>query len=450
MKNSYPITYLVMPFSISGDSHSKSHFEEYLVKCDFEMTMKWKHISLKPSKNVEGEEKPLFRGSTFFDIMKQYFGAFKGAQGGDECEVLRLKDTDSFRDRLLYFKNPYVENEYIKGKIQCHNNSIDTIMLIINRCANVGLFILPIIPEVELEDLQDFMNFARITGAKNVKDCLDKEACQSLNEIAFNPLMAEFDGYYQRFNIDYAHHFTFVLLNQAEITDNCKEILTGVTRCKGKTDMFSVEPCASLKLSNTVLIGAAQDGTTVITTEEINDENMIPKQVLNYGLENRERFVVLVMSTLQRYILLRVISELAKSDINNNNSLDDLRNKVHIVCETKIKNSFTSISDFPENNKLYRLCCESYELDKLYKEIDEKMKGLDSHLSQISKEKRIIADRQLSILVAIIAVTSATNDVLDLTKELLTKEAPWKFIVVIVFFIFVVAIIVNNFIKTRK
>lgn len=421
----YPYTYLLVPFSIVDNS--LSFFKDYLSSCNQKECSKWRH-----AKVTSISEQPVFREAAYYVHLKPFFNAFIGEKPLSDCVVLDLKEKTPYCNESLSFEND--ANSFVFS-IQYQENSFDTIKLIVNLQTKVGLLVIPIKTKVPVNEYQDFLYTVRYTNIpiKMKKD----EKKWTLNE-KVEELMGDFREHYQKFNEYYAQHLTYIFFDQDVIDDGNETILAGITRCKKRDMIGSDTTCASMKISNTVLIGAATEGVTIMTALKLKKEKAERrKQKHEYALEQSERYMITMMTIFERYLLLHVISNLSKI-YTHNDPKGNLRGIVEIVSRTKTKNHFTSISVFPEYNEFYRLCSSSFEIDILYKEVEQKMSSLNSHLTQISNEKREEAeelkkkaDWTLSILLAILTVTQSMGAVSQMTGEMITKEMPWLSIIVV-------------------
>lgn len=107
------------------------------------------------------------------------------------------------------------------------------------------------------------------------------------------------------------------------------------------------------------------------------------------------------------------------------------RDQIKAVSLIRIENYFSHISEYSLYNDFYQMCSNANGITKLYEEIEQKMAMLSTYLTQQSDDRHEKAEWQLSIILAILTVTSATNDITQLSKGILGQ--PWLFIVGLTF-----------------
>lgn len=505
----FPQSYLIIPFYTGHNKEDYDCYKDYFNICNTDASKHWKHSLLIYSTKTEENITSVFRYTTHFDYVNQFFHAIEGSdkkQYNDDCVVLELKGKEKFHTKYdkdnpgkynSYFEDPFNEGKNVDVTFQCRNNSIDSIRLFINLSAKTGLLTIPIRPdEIPITEYQNFISYIReldrkCIKTKNINDnnyywrTADKEWC--LNEM-IDELLMDFNGHYNRVNAGFAQHLTFILVDKEDIGNEYDDIIQGITRCKNSNQTKGFLPCELLRISNNIKIGASQEGTTIITAEKLRHD---PDQKKQYATEQMERIVLYFVVTLQRYILLRVISDLARHNINSSynqsnglwdrlqsgverilhslklifypstvdtseifdkRNLKKLRKEVGVVCRTKARNSFSSISDTLEVNEYYRFCCKALEIDKLYSEIDNKVKNLDSYLTQLSDGNKERADWHLSIILATLTVMSASNDGIQIIDRINNPDHkyPWLYIAGLIIVIFFVAYLIYTIVKTRR
>ena len=475
--NYFPQSYLIVPFYVEQTEQNERFWGKYIDNFSNEEGGKW-----TVSKLV-AEDQAVFKDSAYFEYVQQFFRAFRGDAVSnslqDEYHVLELKDGSEFSKKVK--DKEYIDTEYVfespyhacKGEkysfsIQCHSGSIDSIRILYNFPAKTGLLIVPIRPiEIPFHKYPDFLGNLRFT---RINCIMKKGSCDvqfSLNNL-FDSLMSDFKGHYVRANKDFVQHLSFILINNEIVNDDYANVLSDITRCRTHSDIRKNEACKILKLFHNLMIGASYEGTTVFYGLKIADRGTEErrKQRNVYALEQRERIVLYFIIVLQRHILLRVINELTK-DIktsngflikvrklispHSNRSLKKLRKELGVVCKTKVNNSFTSISDIPEANDYYRFCCNALEIEKLYEEIDSKVKMLNSYLTQESNVSKERADWHLSIILATLTVMSASNDGIDIIDRINAHgNYRWLYYAGIILAIIFVTYLFVTIIRTRR
>ena len=475
--NYYPQSYLIVPFYVEQTEQNERFWEKYIDNCSKENGKKWTMSKLV------AKEQAVFKDSSYFEYIRQFFRAFRGDPRSnrlqDEYHVLELQDGSEFSrqvqdegyiDTKLVYQSDYNANEgeEFGFSIQCRRGSIDAIRLLYYPLAGTGILIVPIKPnEIAFDKYSEFLGNIRFTRAKGIKKKRSNEDSYSLNDI-FDSLMSDFKGHYIRANKDYVQHLSFILINNETVNDSFSGVLSDITRCRTHRDIRNNEACKTLRLFHNLLIGASQEGTTVFYALKIADRGTKErvKQSRDYALEQRERIVLYFIIALQRYTLLCVINELSKGiktsngwltkvrkliSPQSNSRLKMLRKELGVVCETKVNNSFTSISDVPEANDYYRFCCNALEIEKLYEEIDSKVNMLNSYLTQESNVSKEQADWHLSIILATLTVMSAGNDGINLIDRVNSHgDYRWLYYAGIILAIIFVTYLFVTIIRTRR
>ena len=483
---SFPISYLIVPIHLIQNQGDDSFYVDYAKNCINEKKDHW-----KPSEIQNG----YFRYITHFDYVNQFFHAFEGttsvSTNMENCFVLELKDKTKYNTQHhYYFPNGEDDkSSIINFSFLCREKSIDSIRLVVCSATNTATLIMPIRPDegnVTIDEYQDFLYQMRYTYVKCIHTIEDKGKAWSLDE-KIKELLSDFGGQYQRMTPGLAHHLTFIAFDKDVIKNEYDKILQGITRCKRRSQMGCYQPCRMLRISDDVVIGSSLEGTTILTAQKLasdsTENNDIKKE---YAVQQIERIVLYFIVVLQRYTLLDVIFQLQnpnntsdgfftllRSKIANaywkvanrllgirrphaipldKQRLKKLRNAIGVICQTKVNNSFSCVSDISEVNTYYRLCSDALGLKYLYAEIDNKVDVLDSYLTQISDENKERADWHLSIILAILTVMSASNDGIQIIDRINQPDYkyPWLYIAGLIVAIFFVAYLIYTVVKTRR
>ncbi len=475
--NCFPQSYLIVPFYVEQTEKNERVWKKYIDNCAKEDGTKWTMSKLV------AEDQAVFKDSSYFEYIQQFFRAFRGDPESNslqgEYHVLELRDGSEFSrkvqdegyiDTKLVYQSEHDANkgEEFGFSIQCRPGSIDAIRLLYYPLARTGILIVPIKPnEIAFDKYSEFLGNIRFTRVKGIKKESGSEDSYSLNDI-FDSLMSEFKGHYTRANEDCVQHLSFILINNETVNDSFSGILSDITRCRTHRDIRNNEACKTLRLFHNLMIGASHEGTTVFYALKIaaRGTEERKRQRKDYALEQRERIVLYFIIALQRYTLLRVINELAKGiktsnglltkvrkliSPQSNSRLKKLRKELGVVCETKVNNSFTSISDVPEANDYYRFCCNALEIEKLYEEIDGKVNMLNSYLTQESNVSKERADWHLSIILATLTVMSAGNDGINLIDRINSLgDYRWLYYAGVILAIIFVTYLFVTIIRTRR
>lgn len=140
-----------------------------------------------------------------------------------------------------------------------------------------------------------------------------------------------------------------------------------------------------------------------------------------------------LMVKTQKNSLMNMLCEIQDIDLNDTGEqgTSDTRNTLKSLIQTRVNAQFYTISDVLDNlNNYYKHLCQSYQLEPLYDEAEKKTAMVNTFLNQIHEANNELADRQqnrqnwfLSIILAILTVTSASNDILDFSTKVETIES---------------------------
>jgi len=443
MKILNPFTYLLFPFSFENSQQ-------------FHITSSslWSQGKVLTN-NIDNK----YRNGMAYSFIQHYFKLFVGGQtegGVDNILFMSLDDTeklcDNWLEECLCFKNPKDGNT-IEFGICYKQNSFDTIKLLVNPSTGVGLLVIPISVRANIDEFRDFIYFIRQTALNSIWKKGEEESKKwSLNSI-ISTLMKEFEGKYTRFNKELALHLSFLITDSTSVDEHMKEVIVSMTRGDLLNVVNGNEYLGLIESSNSLYIASSIEGTVILTlTNWGKAQNTEKETVLQYRMEQTERYMIYLLIVMQRYSLIKVVQELSEirnlMSSSNRKALAALREKTKAVSLIRLENYFSIISDYSVYNEFYQVCCSSFGINKLYNEIEQKMSVLNSYLTQQSEDRRETADWHISIILAILTVLSATNDVYQLFSKGLKQ--PWLVLLVVIFFIIITTFLFNTILKNIR
>lgn len=140
-----------------------------------------------------------------------------------------------------------------------------------------------------------------------------------------------------------------------------------------------------------------------------------------------------LMVRTQKNSLINMLCAIQDIDLSDTGEqgTSDTRDTLRSLIQTRVNAQFYTISDVLDNlNNYYKHLCQSYQLEPLYDEAEKKTAMVNTFLSQIHEANNELADQQqnrqnwfLSIILAILTVTSASNDILDFSTKVETIES---------------------------
>lgn len=481
MKNNIkPYSYIIVPIFLENNSIKK--FWKYINNCNDNSKCSWE-IGRIVADNYA--QKRFYRETSCYSFLHQLYKPFvtndKDEKLSKECCVLRYKGTDLF-DIPLSFTDPFDETKKTDFALFNNQNSFDSVRLILNLVSNVGLLMIPTSALINVGEYSDFLSVLHVTSLPCIsKKGESKKRNWSLNDF-ISDIMEDFKGLYYVFNKEYAHHLTYVSVDPETPDEVRRTLLSDITSCvhsknnRGLTDInITSLPCQ-------IHLAIAYQGLTIMT--QIPD-NPSEEQLFFYRREHTERYMLYIMCLLQRYTLLKIVNDLALIDEKNYDDrcgiynifekcnkiipkklrthnlltlfklserkyLKKVREQSKIISITKIKNSFCNISDFPEYNKFYSMCCDSLGINALYDDVSKKMERLDAYLTQKSDENKERADWMLSLILSVLTVFSTTNDIMQLTQNIITREVPKLYYIMAVLAFIPIVLLFYTIIKTFR
>lgn len=478
-----PYSFLIIPLFL--ESGRIKDFKKYINRCHQSDECNWElgRVISNEAKNSKKRLCDFYRISASYSFLHQLFHPFVTDNPQDKLDdeycVLRYKGVDGF-DEPLEFEDPFGEKGPVTFGIFNHTNSFDALKLIFNLEAKVGLLVIPTSADIDVSQYSDFLYAFHTTSLKCITGKKNSEV-KCINDF-IRDWMSDFKGWYHQFNMDYAHHLTYVNISPETNDADCRLLTSSITKCYHHQYSYNMDVCRLEVYPKEVYIGIAPQGLTIMTKLP---DNPTEEQVLYYRREHTEHYMLYMMCLLQRYVLIRIVADLSSMDkvavipvswikrkwqegtnllkrifcthnflevshISMRAYLKQMREQTKIISITQIKNNFSSISDFPEYNLFYNICNEILGIKSLYDEIEKKMKRLDAYLIQAANENKERADWILSMILAFLTVFSATKDIMDLTEKVITKEVPTLYIIVATFAIIPIVLLFYTIIKTFR
>ncbi len=262
-----------------------------------------------------------------------------------------------------------------------------------------------------------------------------------------------------RFNKFRTHLFTYLSVSQQSVSDDLFLDFERIVRIQNKKyKVVSDDSSCISKTFENIYIGSSIEGGAIMTIDSKDSSDFI-KQFDTASLSHRYMWIY-VMLIMQRHILLQIIHSLALMNENDyhssriDKSLKQLRKYMECIAKIKVNTYFSSISDYTQHNEFYNFCCNNLGIDKLFGELGQKMNTLNEYLEQLSDIKKENTQEELTIIVAIFTLASASNDSLDLLDKIgflhLEQNSTYILLVVLVVLFLLLFIIKRYFNLKRK
>ncbi|MGN0220819.1 MAG: hypothetical protein ACI4BA_01670 [Prevotella sp.] len=489
--NVHPYSYLVIPFNIV-EGNGTQKFKEYhaMLSAEYgQVGIKHSENNLTwiPGR-VFREKIVLFREQMAYSHFQPIFDAFacNKAEGNrmpdSSLYVLNLQrygEEELFDQPLTLVLGDGNETEFAIHNME---NSFDAVKMIVNINASVGLIVIPIATKLTIDEFQRFIYLIRGITKRSIKQKDKNEDLWSIQD-KIREWMSEFEGCYS-FTVHEAQHLSFFVIDKPDHSDAIRQQLLRISRSQRIETTGKPLGVDFLEVPNQVLICSAMEGTAIMTIAE--DDGIINEDFFKkvYSTEQTERYIVFMSVLIQRYALISIVNQLTKlgeqigkttpakrsgrspkerflhpkdtllsitssvkkmlstirsgiiswwngKQTSQQNLLALQREHVKTTSIIRIENYFSRISEYTIYNEFYQMCSKAYGITMLYKEIEQKMSMLSTYLTQQSDDRHEKAEWQLSIILAILTVTSATNDISQLSRGVL--DQPWLFIVGLIF-----------------
>lgn len=457
-----PYSYLIVPFAIHKDGINKFRalIDKYVGVQD--SLIQEENATWIPGRVIKRRYKgQLYRDNMVYPHFSRIFEAFAcNDKSGlrmppNDCYVFALNrfgDEECFDKPLLFD----IGTGCFEFGIFNNKHSFDAVKMVVNTNSSVGLLIIPVSSNISFDEYKKFIGSLRKISSPSIITKDTKETPWSIQN-KLEKWMEEFKGYYHFF-CEEALHLTYLVQEGNSIDDHLRQQLLNMVKNQNvKTLANSIEPNL-IEVQNQLVICSSLEGISILTMSGngILDIDGFKKY---YGTEQAERYIITMSVIMQRYALISMIDQVTELGEHirqkdtqkryaKENFLNTLREQVKAVSLIRIKNYFSEVSNHVLYNEFYQMCCSSFGINNLYQEIEQKMSMLNTYLTQQSDEKREKAEWQLSIILAILTVTSATNDIVQLASVGDKIKQPWLFIIGLSFaigvFIFIFRAIFKN------
>ena len=423
--NINPFSYLLYPFQIM-----EGYIDDFTNN-----TATWKS-GVVTTEHLDDK----YREGVIYPYFQDIFCAFVGNPTKESQLPLVVKslivrdgdENDKWVEKTLCLETSQKSVEF---GVCTKNNSFDSIKLVIDNSSNIGLLIVPISIKSEIDELCEFLYKIRRSDDR----CIWKKGEDRNNKWCLgskiDSLLQDFKGKYVFFNQNIALHYSFIVSNSNEIDNKTEnEIIALANGLKSSDLVVNDEKKTIKRIGNGQFVASSIEGTVVYTQW---NKAFGGNGILDYRKIQTERYMIFIVVFMQRFSLLGLAQQIVSFDnrleklekqkkrIDNEKVLNLLREVVGSFSHIQAKNRFTFISGLTEHNTFYQICFTSFGISDLYKEISEKATLLNSILTQKKDKKHEDVAWKLSIILAILTVTSAANDILEITEKIPGGNRPY-------------------------
>lgn len=251
------------------------------------------------------------------------------------------------------------------------------------------------------------------------------EGCIALPDI-IERLLSKISGGYRLFNDSRYHLFTYMQTNEQllpRLSRDDEDDLIRVCRNQNRNYYIADEDRTEMitHLFRNILVASSVEGSGMLMVSKGTDfdENYLTEVV-------QRRFLwIYVLAFMQRISLIHlhmVLSGNALDGGKEKRSLTALRKESEKLIRMKVNTYFSDVSDFSQHNKFYQFCRTKLGVNRLFMELDDKMRQLDTLLSQKSDKQRETNQKRMTIIIGIMAACSAANDLSDLVAKMLSLD----------------------------
>ena len=132
-----------------------------------------------------------------------------------------------------------------------------------------------------------------------------------------------------------------------------------------------------------IYVGAADEGGCMLGLVKGDDSDAYMRQYHDTTFQSRFMWIY-ILALMQRHTLLDIDRRIAASvpgpDAPSRRAADDFRRRVAYTSSTGLTGFFTSISAYSHINRLYRFLTGRFGVGALYRELDDKLRAIDTWL----------------------------------------------------------------------
>lgn len=235
----------------------------------------------------------------------------------------------------------------------------------------------------------------------------------------------------ERVNLIRFHLFTFLHAecDDDEMIDNFVRLMS----CQNKNYQVLNGDEFYVRSFKNIYMGSTQEGGGIML--------VAPKGQLRFFDDfgstslHQHYLWIYLMALMQRHTLLHLAMSLSDDNIYNrlnvHLSLSQLRKMME--RHTGIRNCtwFSEVSEHRQHNQFFRLCQEHLSVNRLMKEVDVKIESLNHLLENLSDKRKERIELAISVLLAILALTSSTSDGLNLIDKII--QTSWLHLILFFF-----------------
>ena len=248
------------------------------------------------------------------------------------------------------------------------------------RIASHNTILEALIPDVinpKSKDKKTFLEESKATGLFKLTDII-------------NFLMQNLPDW-KLFNTQRMHVFNYFSIQKTDkllLSEADKRNIILFTRCENNKykvlpDEFETSGAYLSTFAN-VYMGCSSEGTCIYTIRDNSESDPFIKQFALSQLQHRYLWLY-CLALMQRHSLLRMVDRITRIELDNQGNAEFNKN-FGSLCKTKIHGYFINISPYAHHNKYYKFCLENLDVCRLYNEVEDKMKTIDSYLQMRNNE----------------------------------------------------------------
>lgn len=214
------------------------------------------------------------------------------------------------------------------------------------------------------------------------------------------------------------HLFTYLQADNSESSETSQSMVDDFIRiCRSLNKNYQVADDdrheAVMQLFANIFVGSSVEGSAMMM---ISNDSSFQRDYLTDTFQDRYLWLY-ILAFMQRISLVIMHKELSLKGLceekTETMSLKELRSEVRRLINMRVNTFFTDVSDYSQHNQFYQFCKSRLGVDRLFDELNDKMKQIDLLLSQKSLQVREKNQMWLTIVIGILAVCSAANDATD-------------------------------------
>ena len=243
-------------------------------------------------------------------------------------------------------------------------------------------------------------------------------------------LMLEFQGSYERFDPYRLHVFTYLQVDQSDMSIKLLDNFTRILKLQNRNYMVMPEKGLYEQTFQNIYMGSTVEGGGIMTLLPSNNTDSESQtfiaDFMNSSLSQSYLWTYMMVQ-MQRHTLLHIEQQLTTHKYLTQNSSENrnrLRKLITQATQNKVNACFIDISDHTQHNRFHTLCRRNMKVALYADSIEKKLASLKEYLEMLTDEqteliakRRTAIERWITIIGAVFALFSSTYDAYGLLDQ---------------------------------